>query len=94
METCKLCELYTERKIFTRLYEETSRVIVVQSFNAQGNKNPRLMAVLKSHTTDPTEDEKQIVEGTLRMVADRLGLPYTIEQELLNKEHYHRHAKF
>ena len=94
METCKLCELYEQRKCMTRLYEETSRVIVVQSFNAQGSKSPRLMAVLKRHTFNPTEEEKQIVEGTLKMVADKIGSNYEIEEELLDREHYHRHARF
>ena len=90
---CKICAIYEERKCFTRLYDETSRVIVVQSFNSAGSKKPRLMAVLKRHTNNPTQDERQAVEGTLRMVADRLNMPYSLE---INEEaeHFHEHATF
>ena len=90
---CKLCSIYEKRQCMTRLYSETSSVIVVQAFNSGGNKNPRLMCILKKHTSTPTEEEKQIVEGTLRMVADSLNRPYTLEPEKV-VEHYHRHANF
>lgn len=92
-DNCRICDIYEKRLSYTRMYDETSRVIIVQSFNSQGSKNPRLMAVLKRHTDCPTEEEKQTVEATLKMVADKLGKPYAIEPEKY-VEHYHRHATF
>jgi hypothetical protein len=96
-ETCKLCELYEQRKIFTRLYEESDKVIVIQAFNKAGSKNPRLMAVLKRHTNTPTEDEKQMVEGLLKTVADRVSSQIGLNYELSVREsadHYHQHCQF
>lgn len=90
---CKLCELYEQRKLYTRIYGETDKCIVVGSFNNEGSRNPRIMAVLKSHTENPTAEEIDAVMNALKTEADKLKMPYGIECRK-DAPHFHIHAVF
>lgn len=93
MDNCNLCLLYEKRQLPTRIYGETDKVIVVESYNKDGAKK-RMMAVLKRHTNSPTQEEKEAVLNVLDIEARKFGDNFEIEEFSSAYGHYHRHARF
>ena len=81
---CELCNLYEYREIRTRFHYEDDVCIIV---DCEVCDVP--MAVLKRHTTTPTEEERAHIAARLQSLGDG-----RLDDDMRNiPDHYHCHLR-